>query len=1557
MDVDTFSVRLTTLPSLTRTDLASYQQRSEMKGINLNILLRKAQAMNARRRDLKIQEKIQEFKSRMSPLPKDIYTRVVSTITPESDVSKLIQEAESIRKKRDTQQTGRFKVSFFETIKKLNLNNNDIDGLIHRLDRGEDIRVLTKEAYDLQGNRQLESVSNERKFLKNALNRIGLNDGDKNGILSRFQPDKQVITQLIEEGKKLKQQRDIEIVEKEKRKLLKRIGTLGVDGQFLKQVRNAKTKSHILALKKNIENKGQNKQNTQIATRKLNLISLVKNLGMYSQFAGDIENIQTLKYANVVQVTIREAVKLNLLKNASDVGDFTSRITSIRTVNQLVPMKKLIEQTRTEMKVAKQKAENDKLTKRKQVLSFEVQSVKIPVNKKKLFTNRLKLKKVNIPKLQSELNSVIKNEKSKKNQNELNELKRYATRFNISPTPFIQNFQTSNTSLNSIKKKVDDVVMKKKTLKEIKTVVNRKILEASLNNNFSERLKNSNTKNNALKLSSEVNKAYTIKLATAKKTLSNLAIESGLNAMTPISATKNFNTLKKVNNVVKFQSKVLLDQMSKRLGVNVPITNTQTNKNVKILKSKIGNAYNVKQKQIKNQFDRRKRLEKANMEVFLNKYSKTLSVEERTRFLFFFDAGANLGVLKTNIHRYATQKKRAAITADVYAIRSLGMSNQDQQLFIRRLLTDENANIVLKDARMFMTRILNDLRRSNADKISEFLKELEIKPQNIDRVMKKFATTYINMNTLKKEATKIENFRNHGNWVESNDEFLNFVDELPLDPEDNIKIKSNFNSDLVNFNTAVNTAIKTALNTQDEKTNSIRRDLMEYINKHQLNNYNKQTLLHKLNVNENENENENENTNETRSKKMINLKKEVNTLTKSKLNREQLKKRQERLKYLNTFKILTNREKMYLLSKNNSEAEKYHNRRKRELRFKLRRYIVDKLGFTMDQPEIVKIFEKFDAVPEKYNEYAQKANEIKQLKNQKTRLKSKTRNAAILEDIEEIENLVNVSKINKKINQDFITKMKKKLSDLILNSGMTIKLNLSMIRNPQQINAIMINIKKAYGSKRFQEMQQLKISLLGLTPQNQNEILQEFVTTDIQLKTSMKKVMEIQEKMRENKHKADKNLLQVFLKNEVKLTQKDMNDLLSDFDKVKNVQKIRVKAMQVKKMRINEKTAENRLKLVKTLDGIDLSDTDNKSILTMYDKKPNSVMLYETTAKQLSSTRKKELKNKEKSNLNALLKTLKLSNTNSKQILNSFERVPDFKLPKAKSEAIRVRKKRDREKLTNALKPMSLSENNRKIILANMNNVNVVIKKARNLDTQQRSENVLQTQLRQYIASKNLGNNAKNLLNQVNTTTTQDGMKYIREKANQMKVRADASKISKKKTELSRYMNDMKVNLSQRRGFLRGVQGNTNINAIKRMIQQTLKVKNDKETVDVQRRTQVKLYINTLNLPNSEKTKLLRMSGNINVIKRQASGILKQIQKNKLNASKAKASIQAVKTLNNQRVIKSVQISKMRNTRVKAREHLKSLKRTITLKDRQLLQRLNARRITLPQFKQMTSLV
>jgi hypothetical protein len=196
-------------------------------------------------------------------------------------------------------------------------------------------------------------------------------------------------------------------------------------------------------------------------------------------------------------------------------------------------------------------------------------------------------------------------------------LKRYATRFNIDPIPFIQDFQTSNSSLNAIKKKVDEVVMKKKTLKEMKYALNQRIRKASLNKSFTEKLNNIKTKNDAMSLNIEVEKAYKNKIKANKKTLSSLAIESGLDLMTGIAAVDTIDTLKQANKVTKFQSKVQLKQMARRLGVNVPITDVKTNKNVKNIKTKIENAYNTKQKQLKNQFDRRRRLEKANLEVFL----------------------------------------------------------------------------------------------------------------------------------------------------------------------------------------------------------------------------------------------------------------------------------------------------------------------------------------------------------------------------------------------------------------------------------------------------------------------------------------------------------------------------------------------------------------------------------------------------------------------------------------------------------------------------------------------------------------------------------------------------------------------------------------------------------------------------------------------------------------------------------------------------------------------------------------------------------------------------
>ena len=115
-----------------------------------------------------------------------------------------------------------------------------------------------------------------------------------------------------------------------------------------------------------------------------------------------------------------------------------------------------------------------------------------------------------------------------------------------------------------------------------------------------------------------------------------------------------------------------------------------------------------------------------------------------------------------------------------------------------------------------------------------------------------------------------------------------------------------FDSDLASFNTVVNTAIKTSLNTQNKKTNAIRRELMAYIDNHELNTYNKRKLMKKLNSNNSNNSNNSKNRYTIMKTRMLNVKKEANQIKRSTLNKEDMKKRKELINYLNTFKYLTN---------------------------------------------------------------------------------------------------------------------------------------------------------------------------------------------------------------------------------------------------------------------------------------------------------------------------------------------------------------------------------------------------------------------------------------------------------------------------------------------------------------------------------------------------------------------------------------------------------------------------------------------------------------------------
>jgi len=65
--------------------------------------------------------------------------------------------------------------------------------------------------------------------------------------------------------------------------------------------------------------------------------------------------------------------------------------------------------------------------------------------------------------------------------------------------------------------------------------------------------------------------------------------------------------------------------------------------------------------------------------------------------------------------------------------------------------------------------------------------------------MNKYTKTYIEPNVLLGEAKVINNMRNYERWVEIEEEFIDYLDRLPLKPDNRRKITTALEGYFVNF--------------------------------------------------------------------------------------------------------------------------------------------------------------------------------------------------------------------------------------------------------------------------------------------------------------------------------------------------------------------------------------------------------------------------------------------------------------------------------------------------------------------------------------------------------------------------------------------------------------------------------------------------------------------------------------------------------------------------------------------------------------------------------------
>ena len=447
MDVDTFKIRLTALPFLSKADVASYQQRVQQGRLSPETIFREAVRVNKQRKAKEIIKKKREFRFMIADIGLDFWDRrsLIRLIDENTVILRLKARADKLVKIREREDVGKRRARLTKFLTGLKLDQTDKDKLLERFDEGNSVKVLTQNAISLQKKKTSEAVSKDREFLKKAISRIGISSTLQAQLMSKFKPGKGAVQKLIEEAKRLKNVSEKRTISVRKGELSQLAKKLEVAANFSKRVANVDTIEKADALKETIEKAGEKKRIDTIANERDRLINITKEIGIYGTFSGKIKAIKNQSDLNVVKLDIVETGKnaLKKLSNQKNVSlNFSSVINAVVFVDRLAPLKKEIEKAGLNLNDIKKKNEENLQTEKNDL-----------VKKAKRISFNLNIKDVNSKNNVKSMREKIQNAYKKKIQNNKKQLSNFALQANISALGNLTKISNVNT-LNMAKEMV-----------------------------------------------------------------------------------------------------------------------------------------------------------------------------------------------------------------------------------------------------------------------------------------------------------------------------------------------------------------------------------------------------------------------------------------------------------------------------------------------------------------------------------------------------------------------------------------------------------------------------------------------------------------------------------------------------------------------------------------------------------------------------------------------------------------------------------------------------------------------------------------------------------------------------------------------------------------------------------------------------------------------------------------------------------------------------------------------------------------------------------------------
>jgi hypothetical protein len=743
---------LATLPFINNASKLSFKSRSKAVGVNINSLIDEAKKNNETKRDAYVTSQKRKFANMIVnvKLSNEDKKSLENIIDNKTNLNSLKNRANKLVNQRMKEKTAIVKQNLLSFLTPLKINQTNKNGFITRFNRGESVNTIKRAAKAREEEVARGEGENVRTRLNQNLNALNLNAQDKATIMRKFNNGNKNVSKLVEEAKKLKNQRNTGKLATEKERLTTLAKQLGVNIDVSKLT----NLGGVANFEKRIRNAGAEKVKGTFTEKVQALSRIASNMNLTSNIQSNILKLKNDSEINAMKVRIIGAGKSKLSNRAKSLNvNFSKNIEKINDVTKLTPLRTKINTAGSAKKGAKKQKELEQLTMRRNETKQYINGTTLPQNKKNAFIRQVNLNATNLIELRKEVNAEIQKIKNTKRSKNLDELKQYLQPLNIDKSKFIKRFENTTISLENIKKVINDEMATKGNLESKKRTLADKISTAKgygVAFNFNTNVNALDSVDKIDKLSGDVDTVVNDVINKGRNKLSDTIIDAKLkndfmNKVTAIKTLKNLNSVQKqVTNRVANNAKTKKNEITKymkQLGLNNQDVQTVVGRNLNI---------NSSRKMANDMIDKKKRLE---LTQILN--SKKVPVTNRKQFYNKITKNSNVRAIERDINAFMRKGSRNKEENVDKVLNTYNLKPEDRKAI--REDWDYFTNMTIVDVKNKASNLSSQFKQEKESALRRHLQDdLKLSANDINAIMTNFNANPRNMNVLHAKAKNLK---------------------------------------------------------------------------------------------------------------------------------------------------------------------------------------------------------------------------------------------------------------------------------------------------------------------------------------------------------------------------------------------------------------------------------------------------------------------------------------------------------------------------------------------------------------------------------------------------------------------------------------------------------------------------------------------------------------------------------------------------------------------------------------------------------------------------------